>query len=857
MSRRTWREPFGAVFVLALGLLPLGWLGLNAGPWNLTTVTDVGTFGGIRAIAPGIVLLSSVILLWRTKEADRRQALSGPTGALLAYGAIAFVATLLASPDRPTAAYWGLSFLSVPAVALVLATSRRPDLHLRIWAKVTWGITVGIAVLVLGLAIWSQGLVELLASGELDRIFGNYEGTIAPALAINANGAGRFAGLGVLIALSAVLVHRWKVRTLPWVLVLVSLAVLLAYTQSRGSVVAFLVASAILLALHTGWRFAAGTGLGLGVGVSALVGPGTIWSYLARGQSAEQLSSLTGRTGVWGEAARTALGSPMWGYGFHADRLVLGAHVHDAWLHALIQGGAIGLVLFAAAWILAFNGAIRAGMGQRFQNLPPRERSTAILASVTLVFLLVRSIPESTAAFYGVDLLIFVPLAAYLHALGGTVAGGDTDTASAREGGASLGSDAGRRRVLACAFACAPPGSPSFRGGEDLLGWRLVEQLGERHNVHVLTSAEHRESIDAHRMALPPRVTFHYIGLPSWMDGWRERQGWHQLHAYLWQIKAYLEARRLTNRFDFDLFHHITYANDWMASYPGAFLDLPYIRGPGGGAQQVPTEFQRSLGRDFQAVQGLRRSLQRLLRKDPVFWMGQERARTLLACNEEVRHAIPERWRHKTHLFPVNGIQVDEVPSRPVQNGDGPFTITTAGKLLRIKGFDLALEAFSVFAREHPEATFHIIGEGPERRRLEACARELGIHNHVRFEGWLDRGQVLRRMAESDAFLFPSLRDGGGAVVVEAMAVGTPVVCLDLGGPGMHVTEESGFAVPAHAPDRAVEDLAEALDRLATDPALWDSMSSAARERAIDHYRWDSLGNRLDEIYTEAINHAR
>ena len=110
-------------------------------------------------------------------------------------------------------------------------------------------------------------------------------------------------------------------------------------------------------------------------------------------------------------------------------------------------------------------------------------------------------------------------------------------------------------------------------------------------------------------------------------------------------------------------------------------------------------------------------------------------------------------------------------------------------------------------------------------------------------------------MASSDVFLFPSLRDGGGSVAVEAMAVGKPVVCLDIGGPGTNVGPDCGIKVPATNVQQAVGELAEALERLYSDRDLRLKMGQAAQKRAIECYHWDRLGDRLSEIYRTALGH--
>jgi len=108
-------------------------------------------------------------------------------------------------------------------------------------------------------------------------------------------------------------------------------------------------------------------------------------------------------------------------------------------------------------------------------------------------------------------------------------------------------------------------------------------------------------------------------------------------------------------------------------------------------------------------------------------------------------------------------------------------------------------------------------------------------------------------MRHCDTFLFPSLRDGGGAVVVEAMAASKPVVCMDLAGPGMHVTEDCGIRIPPRSPDQAIELMTQALERLYQDRELRVKMGQAGRARAEQVYSWDHLGERLLKIYQEVL----
>ncbi|HMD85559.1 MAG TPA: glycosyltransferase family 4 protein [Terriglobia bacterium] len=425
-------------------------------------------------------------------------------------------------------------------------------------------------------------------------------------------------------------------------------------------------------------------------------------------------------------------------------------------------------------------------------------------------------------------------------------------------------------RILTCAYACVlEEGSPVV-GGEAVLGWNVIRQIGRFHQVWVLTSASNRPGIEAElQRQAQPNLTFVYIEMPRRLRPFLTFLGGIQFYAYLWQIQAYLAARKLHARVKFDAFHHVTYANDWMASYVGALLPVPYLRGPGGGAHRTPKAFLKEYSFTARLWERFRTLMQWVLRHDPIYLRGQRRARVILLCNREATDAVPPRLKSKVQLFPVNGISAEDLRIFSGTNGKGnsatapdqdrkglsnaDFQVFSAGKLLGLKGYPLAIRAFGLFAQHHADVKFTIVGDGPERVRLEGLVRNLGLERQVRLEKWMPRPELLHLMRHADTFLFPSLRDGGGAVVVEAMAAGIPVICMDLAGPGMHVTEECGIKIPARSPDETTELMARALERLYRDRKLCAKMGQAGRARAEQVYSWDHLGERLLRIYEEVL----
>jgi glycosyltransferase involved in cell wall biosynthesis len=411
-------------------------------------------------------------------------------------------------------------------------------------------------------------------------------------------------------------------------------------------------------------------------------------------------------------------------------------------------------------------------------------------------------------------------------------------------------------KILICAYACLKDPDQRFgNGGEGVLGWNIVKQLARFHQVFVLTHSENRSVIEKSLEKEPiSNIKFYYLDLP-FLNFLQRFSGGIQFYAYLWQIKAYFFAKKLHQKFHFDVFHHLTYANDWMASFIGALLPIPYIRGPGGGAHSVPKNFLSEFSFKDRLFQYLRSFCQWLFRHDPFFILGQKRAKAILVCNRESFGAIPKKWQNKTYLFPVNGISKEDLNllSKFEKKDNNNFKVLSAGKLLPIKGFSLAIKAFKIFSDKFPETEFEIIGDGPELAPLKNLVSKLAIEDKVKFKNWLPRSEFLKELTSCDVFLFPSLRDGGGQVVVEAMAAQKPVICLDIAGPGFHINNDWGIKIKPDFPEKAIKEMAEALEKLYFDKELRIQLGRKARERAEKEYLWDNLGEKLFKIYQEVL----
>jgi glycosyltransferase involved in cell wall biosynthesis len=410
---------------------------------------------------------------------------------------------------------------------------------------------------------------------------------------------------------------------------------------------------------------------------------------------------------------------------------------------------------------------------------------------------------------------------------------------------ATVGASGPRLRVLISAYACDPS-----QGSEPGIGWNIALEMARRHDVWLLTRANNRPSIE--REMARAGVAMHpvYYDLPRWAAWWKHGSRGIRLYYYLWQIGAYFVARRVSRGVSFDLVNHVTFGRYWAPSFV-ALLPAPFIWGPVGGGEAAPRSFLAGLGRSGRVYELARTLAKRLGELDPFVRLTAKRSRIALATTEETAERLRRLRCSRVEILGAMGMSDQAAAElRPAPRAPrSALRFLSTGRLLCWKGFHLGIEAFA--GADLPDAELWIIGDGPERARLETLSSELGVAERVRFLGALPRAAALAAMTECDALVHPSLHDSGGWVCVEAMLLELPVLCLDLGGPATMVSGETGFIASAESPESAVRDLRDAMRQLARSPALARQMGRLGRERALAECRWSRKGDRLDAFYRD------
>ncbi len=313
-----------------------------------------------------------------------------------------------------------------------------------------------------------------------------------------------------------------------------------------------------------------------------------------------------------------------------------------------------------------------------------------------------------------------------------------------------------RQNVLVAAYACEPGG-----GSEPGVGWNMCEAISRDHNVWVITRRNNRERIEKALAQCPnPNLHFHYADLPYWARFWKKGGRGIRTYYYLWQFAALREAWLMRRSVRFDLAHHVTFVNNYVFTFLG-LLPTPFVWGPIGSHPILPrqltprwTALVRDRARHYAQV--LFRAI------DPLFLLCVCRARLIIGINPDLGRRFPVsvfgRQKFLTHT--AIGVEYPHSDASARTVGDTTLRILSVGRLVPLKGFHLAIRAFSRLVQRGCDASLTIVGEGPDKRRLQKLAAQVGVDTSVEFIPWLPRSEVLAKMGQADVFCFPASKEG-------------------------------------------------------------------------------------------------
>ena len=424
--------------------------------------------------------------------------------------------------------------------------------------------------------------------------------------------------------------------------------------------------------------------------------------------------------------------------------------------------------------------------------------------------------------------------------------------------GAAARSEGRLPRVLLLADDCNPewPSLP-------IVGYKYALALSRLMPVVVATHVRNRDNIER---AAPQGITFAWLDneriaapmyrLATWLRGgsevaWSTSMMMQYLPYLAFEHAAWRQFRGDLRAGRFDIVHRITPMTPTLPSWIAGRGGVPFVIGPLNGNLPWPAQFRGEQRRERERLRGLRR----LARHLPYARSTFRNAALVLAGFEHTMQELRPLAPGRVVNFPEIGYDPEifhAARPRPAFAGPGPYRFLFAGRLVPYKLPEVALRAF---AGGGPLAghRLHIVGDGPEMGRLREIAQAEGLGGTVTFEGRRSQAELAAMMRDCDGFVFPSIRELGAGVVIEAMACGMTCIVTDYGAPGHLAGRGRGITVPLAGLEDLVAGFRAALGGCLADPARAGALAEAGRAHAEALYPWARKAERTLGWYRDLM----
>lgn len=410
-------------------------------------------------------------------------------------------------------------------------------------------------------------------------------------------------------------------------------------------------------------------------------------------------------------------------------------------------------------------------------------------------------------------------------------------------------------KILLSAYACHP-----YEGSESSIGWNFGKELARKgHQVYILTKNPEKEIAfrrEIQELQLQDKLNVIYYDLPHFFQSfYKSATASEHIYYWMWQLGVYFFAKELIKKYEFDVVHHITLGVFRTPSFL-FLLKKPFIFGPVGGGEECPSALLKNLPPEFKLKEKARSYLNKISRFDPFLDQCFKHSNLIFLKTRDNYKFIPTQYHSKCKVELEVGINnIPDASIRSIQ--EGKIKILYAGRLIYWKGVHLAVKAYAILAKKHPEAEFTIVGSGPDEEWLKEIARQENVLDKINWIQRVDQAVLFEMYRDYDLLLFPSLHDSSGGVVLEAISFGIPVVCLDLGGPKEIVDSSCSCILTTEglSESQLVENIAESIHQLINEPTKIAEMSRNAHLKAKE-YSWQKVVAKIyDNIESRVLSY--
>ncbi|MGQ4649073.1 glycosyltransferase [Lyngbya aestuarii] len=400
-----------------------------------------------------------------------------------------------------------------------------------------------------------------------------------------------------------------------------------------------------------------------------------------------------------------------------------------------------------------------------------------------------------------------------------------------------------------------------------LEGYKYFEAISQLVDVTLVTHERNKEALDRRKEHQKIVYIFESVlskKYYSFLEKVTSRNGtvnWPLFHALSYPLyeefncQVYKKFRRQILNGDYDLVHALT---PMMPRYPVKVVEAckqtPFLFGPVNGGVPFPEGFQETAKKEYAHLNFLRVIGRYLI---PGYVATYKKADKILAGSTYTLNMLKDLFiipAHRIELFYENGISQDFLTEATSSSHGNKVNLLFVGRLVPYKCPDLVIEAVNQLDESiKNKIQLTIVGDGSEKENLQKRTQELGLEKVVNLVGWVTQQETLEYYRKSDIFCFPSIREFGGAVVLEAMACGLPCIVANNGGIGEYVTEETGFKIEPLSREYLTQELTQKIQVLVEDGELREKVSVKSIERA-QEFEWNNKAKKIADIYSQMIS---
>jgi len=410
-------------------------------------------------------------------------------------------------------------------------------------------------------------------------------------------------------------------------------------------------------------------------------------------------------------------------------------------------------------------------------------------------------------------------------------------------------------KVLILAEQCNPdwPSLPGF-------SYARANEIAKKTNVVLVTHIRNKQNIESTENKVIKEIIYidtEVIAKPLHklseflrkigIGGWMTKMALKYPQYILFEKKIYNQLKDRIENGEFTCIHRISPVSPTLPSLLPTKVNIPFILGPLNGSLPWPKQYKEEIKKERELISHIRN----IFKYFPYYKKSFQSSRLILSAFKHSDNDVPLTERHK--IIRYNELGVDTsiyIPSLELKKDTKNKTrFLFVGRLVPYKGAHVVINAFIKSKLLQSNSELIIVGDGPERDYLQELISANNLDNIVTLEGWKTQTEVADYMKNADIFAFPTIREVGGNVIIEALSSGLPCIVPNYGGPSELVDETVGIKIPLSDKDTFLDTYIQSMEGLAANTNRVEELSRNARKRAVEQHSWEARAAHALKIY--------